>query len=348
MTRRRWTAVVSTVTFIGLAVAIGLVPIPFVRQFPGAAIDLLGAEDGESVVDVKEATTYATTGKLFLPLVAQSKQNSSVTLPQALLSLVMSDQAVIPREAVYPARLLPEQQEDNDQKLMLTTQRDATTAALIQAGLAVNAFPQVTQVSGAGPAYGKVEVGDYITAINGSVVAKRSEIPAILSHEQPGSVVRLNLIRKDEPIVVLITAVASPGDSSAAQIGLKAVDSYHYSVSVDFKLDAPTEGTDGGLPLAIAIYDKITPGTLIADRAVAATGSITAGGAVGASAGIRQKLRSAEQAGAEVMLVPDVSCPEVENLGTSMTLVKVKDLNEAITSLELLKDPGTAVQVPTC
>ena len=348
MTKQGWTAVVSTALFVMLIIAISLIPVPFARWSPGTAIDLLGSNGDNSVLQISGANSYPATGELLLPTVSVTKADSEMTLPQAFLAYVMPDETVLPREKVYPAGLPADQQQGNENKLMTDSQRDAAVAALMAAGIPVQPLPQVTQVSSSGPSYGKVEVGDLISTVNGSVVERRSEVRAILNQEQPGSVIRLGLLRANQQLEVFVVAVASQDDPSVAQIGVELENSYQHSVDVQLNITPGVVGSSGGLPFALAIYDDLTSGALIDGRVVAATGTITATGDVGSIGALRQKLRGAEHAGAQIMLVPEGNCVDIEGVDTSVTVVKVTKLTDAITSLELLKNPSTADQVPRC
>lgn len=348
MTKQGWTATVSTALFVVLVALVSLTPVPFVSWSPGSATDLLGDVDGHPILSVEGATTYPSDGSLLLTTVAVTKQEANMTLPQAFMAYLLPSQMVLRREVVYPIGRPATQQQASEIAQLQTSQHDAVVAALVAAGLPVKPLPVVTNVSSSGPAYGKVEAGDLITSVNGSVVERRSEVLNVLSQVMPGAVVRLGLLRQNTELEVTITAVASQDDPSVARLGIDLENSYQHQVQTEFDLDPELVGTSGGLAFALAVYDELTPDSLLAGRNVAATGVISASGEVGSIGALRQKLRSAERAGAEIMLVPANNCSDVEGFSTSMIVVKVTKLDDAIASLELLKDPATAGQVPRC
>jgi len=107
-------------------------------------------------------------------------------------------------------------------------------------------------------------------------------------------------------------------------------------------------GGSGGLMMALAIYEKITPGDMLGGRVVAGTGTITATGTVGAIGGIQEKIAGAEAAGAKVFFVPAENCTDTVGITSSMTLVKVATLKEAIAALPAALDPGPGRQAPSC
>jgi PDZ domain-containing protein len=99
---------------------------------------------------------------------------------------------------------------------------------------------------------------------------------------------------------------------------------------------------------ALAIYDKLTRGSLIGGMDVAGTGSIVADGTVGGIGGIQQKIVGADDAGATVFLVPEPNCQEALGAdATDITLVEVATLGDAVDALTALADDPSA-DVSTC
>ncbi len=348
MTKQGWTATVSTALFVVLIAIVSLVPVPFVSWAPGSVTNLLGDHDGMPIVQISGAETYPTSGEIQLTTVAVTRVDAAMTLPQAFLAYVLPAQLVLPREVVYPIGRPNTQQQAEEIEQMASSQRDAVVAALVAAGQEVRPLPLVTQVSSSGPAYGKVQAGDLVATLNGSVVASRAQVTELLGQIEPGTVVRLGLIRGTDEFEVAITTVAAQDDPTSARMGIDLENSYQHDVQVEFMLDPALVGDSGGLAFALTIYDELTPGDLIAGRMIAATGEISASGEVGSIGALRQKLRGAERAGAQIMLVPASNCPDVAGFSTSLDVIQVTTLNDAVTSLQLLADPSTAGQVPRC
>ena len=348
MTKQGWTATVSTALFVLLIALISLMPVPFVSWTPGEVTDLLGDRDGQPVLQISGASTYPTNGQLQLTTVAVTSQNADMTLPQALLAYALPAQTVLPREIVYPIGRPSTQQQTDQTQQMVTSQRDAVVAALLAGGIPVTPLPLVTQVSSSGPAYGKVEVGDLVTTVDGSVVSRRSEVQTVLSQIEPGTVVRLGLIRAGRQLEASVTTVAAQDDPSIPKLGFELENSYQHSVDVQFGLDPEVVGPSGGLAFALGVYDELTPGSLIDGRNIAATGVVSVSGEVGTVGALRQKVRAAQHAGAEILVVPAGNCADLQGFSTPMTVVKATTLNDAIASLEALKDPATADQAPRC
>lgn len=97
-------------------------------------------------------------------------------------------------------------------------------------------------------------------------------------------------------------------------------------------------GPSAGLVFALQAIDLLTQGDLSGGHRIAATGTITADGEVGAIGGIRQKIVVTSQAGAELFLVPAGNYKEARakarELGTAMKVVSVATLQEAKEQIE--------------
>jgi PDZ domain-containing protein len=102
--------------------------------------------------------------------------------------------------------------------------------------------------------------------------------------------------------------------------------------------------------MALGVYDMLTPDDLLRGRSVAGTGDIDTDGVVSSAsvAGLREKVYSAESAGATIFLIPDASCGDVSGVSTAMQLVRVTALADAIESLEKLAADPEDPTVPRC
>jgi Lon-like protease len=115
---------------------------------------------------------------------------------------------------------------------------------------------------------------------------------------------------------------------------------------------ADVGGPSAGLLFALGIIDKLdgdgSGGDLTGGRTIAGTGTITAGGAVGAVGGVALKTQAAGRDGATVFLVPKAECADARSeLPEGMRLVPVTTLKGAVSSLRAL-EKGAKDQVPSC
>lgn len=98
-----------------------------------------------------------------------------------------------------------------------------------------------------------------------------------------------------------------------------------------FRVPEEFGGPSGGLAFALAAVDALSAGDLSGGWRVAASGTITADGAVGAVAGIALKHAAAARAGAGVFFVPRGTVPATSgDLPGRLRVVEVSHLREAV------------------
>ncbi|MDN3246310.1 S16 family serine protease [Streptomyces sp. ZSW22] len=121
---------------------------------------------------------------------------------------------------------------------------------------------------------------------------------------------------------------------------------------IDVKLDlGDVGGPSAGLLLSLGIIDKLEGdgrgGDLTGGRIIAGTGTITAGGKVGAVGGVPLKTQAARRDGATVFLVPKAECSDAQaELPQGLRLVPVTTLKGAVDALRALST-GKG-EVPAC
>lgn len=97
--------------------------------------------------------------------------------------------------------------------------------------------------------------------------------------------------------------------------------------------------------MALSIYQMVAPNDLIGSLRIAGTGGISPDGNVVAIGGI-QKIAGAERDGAKIFLVPAGNCRDISGVETSMRLVKVSSLKDAIAAIQKIRAGGTGI--PHC
>ncbi|MBD2870782.1 S16 family serine protease [Paenibacillus arenilitoris] len=97
-------------------------------------------------------------------------------------------------------------------------------------------------------------------------------------------------------------------------------------------------GPSAGLVFALQAIDLLTEGDLSGGRTIAATGTITAEGKIGAIGGIKQKIVKASEEGAQLFLAPADNAAEArttaKSIGASMKVEAVDTLEQALDRIE--------------
>jgi PDZ domain-containing protein len=348
VTRQTWTAFVSALLFVSLALLLVVVPVPFVSWSPGGSRDTLGTIDNQPIISVRGIDTFPTSGRLDMTILSTTPADARLSLPQALLAYWLRARDALPRDVIYDPGKSVEQVSTEDAEMMETAQDDAVVAALRAHGDRVDEWPAVYSVTVGGPAHRKLLPGDLIVSVGPTETETEKEVRSAIQRVEVGETVVFTVIRDKEKRRVKVVTAESTTQSDAPVVGITLGTGYDYQPEISFDLGRQIGGPSAGLVFALAIYDKITEGSLLAGRHVAATGTITPDGQVGRIGAIQQKVAGAEKAGATDFLVPAPNCADLAGLRTDVNLIRVDTLRDAITALEILNTPGAPGPLPRC
>jgi PDZ domain-containing protein len=343
VTRRTATLVTSILALVAALGLVTLIPVPFVSFSPGPTEDTLGkAGDKKPVIEVTGHEVFPTDGKLDLTTVSVTSPNRNLTLPQAMRNWFDPHRDLLPRDIVYPpAKSADEVEEENTQE-MTGSQDSAVAAALQEAGVPFRA--KVDAISKGTPADGKLKVGDVFVSVDGIAVTEVPQVGELVRKHKVGEPVRFVVRRNGAEQTISVTTQATPGEATRPMVGITV--GVQSEVKVTIHLGRDIGGPSAGLAFALAIYDKLTPGALLAGRHLAGTGTIDATGEVGAIGGVQQKIAGARSGGATVFLVPASNCAAAAASGVKgIRLIRVATLHDAVTALTALNNGG---EVPAC
>jgi Lon-like protease len=340
VSRRTWTLLVS----LGLAMALGLfgalATVPYVALRPGPTFDTLGVVAGKTVVDIRGARTYPTSGHLNMTTVSVI---DNVTLYGALTLWISGRNALVPRDEIFPPELSDKQVEKQSQEMFRDSEANAKAAALRFLGYPTEVV--AGQIVPNGPASRALVVGDRLLAVDGREVRTAQQVVDVLANSRPGQLVQVRFQRGDvapqETAITLGTGVRP----DRGYLGVGVTDSPVVNFGITISL-ADVGGPSAGLIFALAIVDKLTPGSLTGDTFVAGTGEIATDGRVGPVGGIPLKMIRAREAGASVFLVPAGNCAEAApRAPEGLRLVRIGTLAEAVQALDAVR---AGQQPPGC
>lgn len=348
MTRQTWTAFVSALAFVSLAVVLAVVPVPFVTWSPGGTRDTLGAVGSEPIISIDGIKTYPTSGRLDLTTVSVTRADSRLSLPEAVAAFFLPHRDALPRDSVYDRTKSAEQVETEEAEMMETAQDDAIVAALRAANQPVTPMPAVGSVVVGGPAHNVLLPGDLIMAVGGTDTPNADTVRAAIRKHRIGDTVSFEVWRQRAKHKVEVKTSESTSQPGVPIVGIDITTGYRYEPRISFDFGQQIGGPSAGLVFGLAIYDKITEGELLEGRHVAGTGGITPTGAVQPIGGLQEKIAAAEKDGATVFLVPAANCDNLVGVDTDMSLIRVADLTEGINALNTLREPDGESRVPRC
>jgi PDZ domain-containing protein len=351
--RRYVLLLTSALSVIALSCVIGLMPIPYVSLQPGPAIDTLGEYSGEPMITFgKQAKTYPAKGRLDFTSVLVTRADRHFTLLDAVSAYLTPHTAIAPRRLIYQDK---ESSEESDKKLkaQLTSAKDVSQyVGLRAAGYDVDLQTTIASVAKGSPAAGVLRKDDVIIAVDGKKPKNVDAVVKAVSSRQPGSSVTLTVQRAKKTLELTVDTVANPDDPKKARVGVGLRPQLDYPFAIKNHI-AKIGGPSAGAMFTLAIYDRLTPGSLTGGQHIAGTGTIEVDGGIGPIGSVRQKMAGASEAGASVFLVPSANCPEAvldaDRRGRvhGMRVVRVRTLDDAIAALRALAKDRHA-SVPGC
>ncbi|MFX0591770.1 YlbL family protein [Melissospora conviva] len=330
MRRRGVTVLLGAVVTALLSIGVLGAPIPYVVLGPGPTVDTLGSVEDKQVIQISGVETSDSAGQLRLTTVGVQPD---VSLLSAIAGWISDDEAVVPRETVYPPGRTTEEVEEQNKQDFTRSQTSAEVAALQQLGLPLRVV--VDSVTADGPSAGKLREGDVLHSVDGTAIADPKTLIDAIQAKPAGTEFTIGYLRDQAPGTAKVTSREQDG---APRIGIGVAEKPPFELSID--LDN-IGGPSAGLMFALGIIDKLEPEDLTGGKVIAGTGTIDDAGKVGPIGGIPQKLVGAKAAGADVFLVPADNCAEaLRNAQPDLPLLKVGTLGEALNTLELLRSGG--------
>lgn len=331
----------SLVVVVALVIVAWVVPVSYVTLGPGPVTDTLGAPGGKPLIQTTGFKTYESTGRLELTTVTVTTR---LTLVEALQAWVSSDEAVVPKDLVFPKGETSKQVDQRNQTDMADSRTDAVTAALAKLSLL---HVVVTSTAAGAPAAGALKAGDEIVSVNAHPTHSAAAVRAQISLVKVGQHVGIRFRRGDRLYNVVLATAAAPDDKTRPVIGVALKEATSDGGQVKIVGLNDVGGPSAGLMFALGIYDRLTPGSLTAGKTIAGTGTIDAAGTVGPIGGIALKMIGAKRSGSSWFITPADNCAEAKrSVPSGMRLARVANLDEAVAAVEAIA-AGTS-DPPSC
>jgi PDZ domain-containing protein len=342
MRRRGATLLAGALLLILLALLSWQVQVPYVELGPGPTWDTLGKDKGHDVIAISGTgapTAPLTSGQLRMVTVGVTDH---ITLWEAIRGWINGDDAVVPREVIYPPDQTQQQVDKENEQDFKNSQSSAETAALRALGVPVQV--KVTGVSAGLPAEGHLNVGDLITSVDGTQIKTAQQVTDLIRGKPSGTSFSIGYTRAGAAGTT--TIASAKGSDGLPHIGVQVEQDQPTPYKITISLN-DVGGPSAGLMFSLGIIEKAKPQDLTGGLHVAGTGTIDDNGNVGAIGGIAQKMRGAKRDSATIFLVPADNCAEaVANAVPGLELVKVSTLDGALSALATLRAHGTPTLCP--
>lgn len=346
LTARAITLAVATVAIALVGSAAALLPVPYVISSPGPTWDTLGEDDGTPLVSVDGAPTFEPTGRLLLTTVSVSGgPGRDVALLDLLGAWLDPARSSRPVETVFDPDQTREQIDQQNQASMITSQENATVAALEELGYEVPTTLTVADaVEGTG-AEGVVRPDDVLLAVGGVEVGSFSELSREVDAIPPGQTTSVTVERDGERTELDLRTTEGPDGSTL--LGVLIDPTFDFPLDVEIRIE-DVGGPSAGTMFALAVIDLLTEADETGGETIAGTGTVDLEGTVGPIGGVRQKMAGAVADGAAWFLAPVGNCDEVTgHVPAGLEVAAVGTLAEARAAVAAIGE-GRVADLPRC
>ncbi len=301
--------------------------LPYYSEGPGPTADV------EQLITVSGHEVHPSEGRFLLTTVSQSARTLSPV--ELLATWLDSSSSVVPEEFVVTPGETPEEEVLRALDQMAESQVNATSVVLDRvSGYPANhgAGALVAAVGEGCPAEGEFRPGDVIVSVQGQPVARPEEASERIDAVPVSDEIRFGLEGASEGDPPIRLRRGPCLDSKEPLIGFILAPTFPYEVTID---DDGIGGPSAGLMWALGLYDELTPGDLTDGRTIAGTGVIATDGKVEPIGGVGKKLIAAEQADADLFIVPRGNLAEALAADPQILLVEVGSFEEAVEKLEV-------------
>ena len=320
-------------------------PSPYLIERPGPVYDALGKAAGTPIITIKGKPSYPTKGSLdLLTITFGDLAPRNASWLEVAMSYLDPSMDRIEKDLIYPPNVDSSQVEQESETMMLDSQANAKAAALNLLNIPFKSSVRVTSVMKNTPSEGVLKANDIVLTVDGE---KAKDIDQIRAHVQATKGLKpvvFEIIRNGEKKTISIIPVMNDGKW---RIGIYVGEVPEFPFTVDITLDS-VSGPSAGQIFALAIYDKLTPGSLTGGNVVAGTGTVSPDGTIGKIGGIKSKMYGALRAGAKYFLAPAENCSEVVgNIPSGLRVIKVATLKDSLSALQDIRE-GKTHNLPSC
>lgn len=294
--KKRW------ILLIILILILTVYQLPYYFTKPGDAKIL------HTVIDVEGS--YEDQGTFMLTTVRMGQAN----IINYLWAKWSDTRDLIHRDFVRRSGETDEEYHHRQLMVMSTSQDIATIVAYNKAGKEAyytNLGVIVTGTIENMPAFGLLELGDLIVAVDQKKITTVDDLLAEIGDKQKNDEVSLTIVRDgvEKDVKLYVTSFPEELDPSGEKVGIgitSPITKRELTVNPTIEIDTKEiGGPSAGLMFSLEIYNQLSKEDITKGYHVAGTGSINEDGEVGRIGGVKQKVIAAERAGAEFFFAPN-------------------------------------------
>lgn len=317
-------------TVLALAPVAALAASLYAVDLPLVAVSAGPARDVFPLIEVDGTQTTRPNGRLLLTTV----NLVSVNVFDALRGWADPAVAVVPERDLVPRG----QSRREYEQVSLSQMDESKIAATVVVLRRLTGYPTqhgrgalIQDVLRGAPADGKLFPGDLIISADGKPVPDTRALSRAILGTRGRRPLKFEVQAGGENRSVMVRPERVEDHDPPILLGVVPVENFPFEVLIR---SGDIGGPSAGLMWAVGLSDLLSPVDLTAGREIAGTGEIGLDGQIGPIGGIEEKIRAAEQAGADLFLVPDANLSAARQVAEDIELVPVSTLDEALRFLE--------------
>lgn len=268
---------------------------------------------------------------------------------------------ILKREEVRQEGESDEEYSIRQLKLMSDSQFNALYVAFTRANLPYKITHKgvyIVNIVEGSAADGILKPGDVVTAFDGEPVLSRDDLLNGLQSKGEGDQIQLEIKRNDEILTKQLTLQEIPETKGRVGLGISYSESKLIQTNPEVNVDTEDiGGPSAGLMFTLEILNQLVDEDITKGYEIAGTGEMLEDGTVGRIGGVEKKVVAAHKAGMAIFFAPDdeitdeirqknpsirsnyeAAVETAKELGTTMKIVPVKTIDDALEYLEGLKE----------
>jgi PDZ domain-containing protein len=332
--------------FTGAGLFVVIAQTPYLVEQPGPVYNLLSDINGAPMIQISKQKTYPVDGVLDMLTVTMrgtsSKGASWLEVGWAKLDPSMS---IVNITDIYPKGWDDAKLGEQADLMMLDSQANAKSAALNLLKIPFKSEIKVTMVEKKGPSGLLLKASDTLVRVQGEKATGLEQVRKLVAETKGLKPVVLDIVRQRKNFTVNVMPKLIDKEWRMG-IYVQTVPTFPFPIDVKV---GNVGGPSAGQMMALAIYDKLTPGPLTAGQEIAGTGTVTPEGQIGPIGGIKQKMHAAKRAGIKWFLAPSANCEQViRNIPDGIRVVKVSTLQDSLAAVQAIASDKNTDQLPSC
>lgn len=336
----------TTAVLFGGGLFVVFAPTPYLVEQPGPTYNLLSKIGDRTVISIPNQKTYPVTGDLsMLTVTLRGSSSRGASWLEVGLAKLDSALSVINITDIYPEGWDDAKLNEQSDLMMLDSQANAKGAALGLLEIPYTSEIKVTMVDKKGPAGNILKATDTVLTVQGERAQGLEQVRRLVAETKGERTVDMEIVRGGKKLSVSILPKLTDGQWRMG-IYVQTVPTFPFEIDVQV---GNVGGPSAGQMLALAIYDKLTPGELTGGKRISGTGTIDLDGKIGPIGGAKQKMYGARRAGHEWFLVPSENCEQVlGNIPEGLNVVKVSTIQDSLKAVKAIATNTGTDKLLTC